>query len=146
MDEEERNEMLEADDKYESYKLGYKRGHDRGSEFVRQQSRSEIAGLNAALRKRDEQIDQLSDEITAQGRHVKDLQSIVEVNESLLKIAHNDINAFLHSEDRMKVEIRDLNARIDHLVSATQDIHQKRIDRGDIEEDGLIYTKRGYRG
>jgi hypothetical protein len=109
------NEMLVAEDKFESYRLGYKRGHDRGYGFREQQDRSEMLDMKATIVSRDEQIERYEDEIIARGIHVKQLKQEVEtlktahgVTESLLKIAHNDINAFLNSEDYMKLEIEGL--------------------------------------
>lgn len=117
MREEDRNEMLVCEDKYESYRLGYKRGHDRGYEFAKQQDASELLDLKAALVRRDEQIDRYEDEIIKRGNHTKRLNREVEtlkiahgVTESMLKIAYNDITAFIHSEDRMKEEITALRA------------------------------------
>lgn len=61
------------DDKYESYRLGYKRGHDRGYEFREQQDRAEIAGLNMTVERLEHELDDKIQRIVVL-RHVNEEQ------------------------------------------------------------------------
>jgi hypothetical protein len=65
--------MLVTEDKYETYRLGYKRGHDRGYEVAKQQDSGEIAGLNMTVERLQHELD---DEIQriAVSRHVNEEQ------------------------------------------------------------------------
>lgn len=109
------NEMLVTEDKYESYRLGYKRGHDRGYEFRQQQDEADILKLQERISYLGSQyanaaqtIRQLKEERAALQHEVTTLKRAHGVTESMLKIAYNDIAAFIASEDRMREEINGL--------------------------------------
>ena len=70
--------MLVAEDKYETYRLGYKRGHDRGYEFAKQQSRAEIEGFLCTVTRLEEEKEHLDDMVTNVARTKYELERLLD--------------------------------------------------------------------
>ena len=102
MREEDKNEMLEADDKYEAYRLGFKRGADRGYDRATRQSERDIVVLQ-------ERIVYLGD---------------------LTKAADREIKAQQHENMRLQKELDDKIQRIVVLRHSMDNLTKANVNFG----------------